>query len=165
MLGTGLRDNISTVPADVRFSNRPFGVKHFQTIHHCGVECRPRVRASLRNRHQGPSIMGFEDEAAQSLPRHCHQTKGRSKRTYELTSSIVSRGGLTVTSERPASWRMPSPKQMEKLAREAACRRDTDRPDDPAPCDSLPNELWDALNWQLARRLFTNQRWGGWWGG
>src|SRR5207253_11318683 len=24
--------------------------------------CRPRARASLRNRHQGPSIMGFEDE-------------------------------------------------------------------------------------------------------
>src|ERR1700688_506367 len=22
----------------VRFSNRPFGVKHFQTIHHCGVD-------------------------------------------------------------------------------------------------------------------------------
>src|SRR5450631_1527527 len=24
--------------ADVRFSNRPFGVKHFQTIHHCSVD-------------------------------------------------------------------------------------------------------------------------------
>ena len=23
---------------DVRFSNRPFGVKHFQTIHLCGVD-------------------------------------------------------------------------------------------------------------------------------
>src|ERR1019366_7813702 len=23
--------------ADVRFSNRPFGVKHFQTIHHCSI--------------------------------------------------------------------------------------------------------------------------------
>ena len=23
---------------DVRFSNRPFGVKHFQTIHPCGVD-------------------------------------------------------------------------------------------------------------------------------
>ncbi len=23
---------------DVRFSNRPFGVKHFQTIHRCGVD-------------------------------------------------------------------------------------------------------------------------------
>jgi hypothetical protein len=25
-------------PDDVRFSNRPFGVKHFQTIHQCGVD-------------------------------------------------------------------------------------------------------------------------------
>src|SRR5258707_5036922 len=23
---------------DIRFSNRPFGVKHFQTIHQCGVD-------------------------------------------------------------------------------------------------------------------------------
>ena len=26
------------VPTNVRFSNRPFGVKHFQTIHHCIVD-------------------------------------------------------------------------------------------------------------------------------
>jgi hypothetical protein len=52
--------------------------------------------------------------------------------------------GLTMTNERPACWRMPSPKQMEKLAREVARRRDIDRPD-PAPCDSLPDELWDAV--------------------
>src|SRR5476651_541947 len=26
------------MPANVRFSNRPFGVKHFQTVHHCGVD-------------------------------------------------------------------------------------------------------------------------------
>src|SRR3954447_15367776 len=31
---------IGTLPTsnDVRFSNRPFGVKHFQTIHHCSVD-------------------------------------------------------------------------------------------------------------------------------
>jgi hypothetical protein len=28
----------STAHAYVRFSNRPFGVKHFQTIHHCNVD-------------------------------------------------------------------------------------------------------------------------------
>jgi hypothetical protein len=27
-----------TLAVDVRFSNRPFGVKHFQTIHRCGVD-------------------------------------------------------------------------------------------------------------------------------
>ena len=36
--------------------------------------------------------MGFEDEVEQSLPRPCRQTNGRSKRTCELTSSIVPRG-------------------------------------------------------------------------
>jgi hypothetical protein len=40
----------------------------------------------------GPSIMGFEDEAEQSLGRPCHQSNGRTKQTCELTSSIVPRG-------------------------------------------------------------------------
>jgi hypothetical protein len=36
--------------------------------------------------------MGFEDEAEQSIGRPCRQTDGRSKQTYDLTSSIVPRG-------------------------------------------------------------------------
>jgi len=36
--------------------------------------------------------MGFEDEAERSLGRSCRQADGRSKRTYELISSIVPRG-------------------------------------------------------------------------
>src|ERR1700742_269342 len=36
--------------------------------------------------------MGFEDEAEQSLGRPCRQKNGRSKRTCELTPSIVPRG-------------------------------------------------------------------------
>src|ERR1700716_4599613 len=45
-------------------------------------------------------------------------------------------------SDRPASWRMPTPKQMEKLASEPA------RPvlrADPAPDAPLPDEYWEAL--------------------
>ena len=38
------------------------------------------------------SEMGFEDEAEQSFGRPCRQMNGRSKRTCELTSSIVPRG-------------------------------------------------------------------------
>jgi hypothetical protein len=53
--------------------------------------CRSRARASLRNRHLCPSIMGSENEAEQSFGRPCRQCNGRSKRTYELTSSIVPR--------------------------------------------------------------------------
>jgi hypothetical protein len=36
--------------------------------------------------------MGFENEVEQSMPRPCRHTNGRSKRTCELTSSIVPRG-------------------------------------------------------------------------
>ena len=39
---------------------------------------------------------------------------------------------------------MPSPKQMEKLAREAARQPDHEKPDS-APSDPLPDELWDAV--------------------
>jgi hypothetical protein len=77
---------------DVCFSNRPFEVKRLQTIHHLQCRCRSRARASLRNRHQGPFIMGFEDEVEQSFGRPDRQTNGRSKRTCDLTSSIVPRG-------------------------------------------------------------------------
>ena len=58
------------------------------------LQCRgrSRARASLRTRHQGPSIMGFEDEVEQSFGRPCRQCDCRFKRTYELTSSIVPRG-------------------------------------------------------------------------
>ena len=84
-------EGVSNFP-DVRFSNRPLRVKRFQTIHPLQCRCGSRARASLRNRRQGPSIMGFEDEAEQSLGRPCRQCDGRSKRTYDLTSSIVPRG-------------------------------------------------------------------------
>ena len=49
-----------------------------------------------------------------------------------------------MTNERPASWRMPSANQMEKLAREAARRRDIEKPD-PAPDDPSPGESWDVI--------------------
>jgi hypothetical protein len=38
---------------------------------------------------KGPSIMGFENEAEQSIGRPYRQTNGGSKRPNELTSSIV----------------------------------------------------------------------------
>jgi hypothetical protein len=39
---------------------------------------------------------------------------------------------------------MPSPKQMEKLAREAARQPDAEKPD-PALGEPLPEELWDSV--------------------
>src|SRR5450830_273035 len=37
-MGQTLPSHSAPVPTNVRFSNRPFGVKHFQTIHHCSID-------------------------------------------------------------------------------------------------------------------------------
>jgi hypothetical protein len=74
------------------FSNRAFRVKRFQTIRHYSVDVAHGLVLLFGIGSRGPSIMGFEDEAEQSFGRPCRQTNGRSKRTCELTSSIVPRG-------------------------------------------------------------------------
>jgi hypothetical protein len=57
----------STAAADGRFSNRPAGVKRFETIHRQGIGVTPGARASLRNRHISPSIMGSENEVEHTM--------------------------------------------------------------------------------------------------
>ncbi|MCA1396124.1 hypothetical protein [Bradyrhizobium sp. BRP56] len=44
--------------------------------------------------------------------------------------------------DRPASWRMPTPKQMEKLVAEAARRPS---PSPPAPDSQPPAEYWESV--------------------
>ncbi len=44
--------------------------------------------------------------------------------------------------DRPASWRMPTPKQMEKMANSPLR---TPGINDPAPDGSLPQEYWEAV--------------------
>src|SRR4030095_14194439 len=90
---------------DVRFSNRPFGVKRFQAIHHSSVDVAHGLALLFGLGTRGPSIMGFEDEVEQSFGRPCRQTNGRSKRTCELTSSIVPRG---TSFHRPVELECPS---------------------------------------------------------
>src|SRR5258707_5448841 len=51
---------------DVRFSNRPFRVKRFQTIHHYSVDVAHGLVLLFGIGTRGPSIMGFEDEVEQS---------------------------------------------------------------------------------------------------
>jgi hypothetical protein len=46
--------------------------------------------------------------------------------------------------DRPASWRMPTPKQMEKLAAQPE-RRPPPASPSPGPADDLPEEYWDAV--------------------
>lgn len=46
-------------------------------------------------------------------------------------------------SDRPASWRMPTPKQMEKLARSRG--RSVGQERQPGPQDEMPEEYWQAV--------------------
>src|SRR5262245_11162833 len=61
------------VSLNVRFSNRPFRVKRFQTIHHYSVDVAHGLALLFGIGTSGPSIMGFEDEVEQSLTRPCRQ--------------------------------------------------------------------------------------------
>jgi hypothetical protein len=47
--------------------------------------------------------------------------------------------------DRPASWRMPTPKQMEKLAAAAATRGNVPLVRTPGPGDEMPPEYWQAV--------------------
>ena len=62
------------------------------TIHHYSIDVAHGLVLLFGIGTRGPSVMGFEDEAEQSIGRPCRQTNGRSKSTCELTSSIVPRG-------------------------------------------------------------------------
>ena len=53
--------------SDVRFSNRPVWVKRFQAIHWCGFD----VAHGLALLFGIGTIMGFENEAEQSIGRPC----------------------------------------------------------------------------------------------
>src|SRR5471030_1098568 len=57
-----------------RFESSAFTINYYLSDYPpLQCRCRSQARASLRNRHQGPSSMGFEDEAEQSLGRPCRQ--------------------------------------------------------------------------------------------
>ena len=78
--------------SDVRFSNRPFGVKHFQTIRHCNVDV---ARGLVLLFGIGTGALPSWDSRTRrnNLYRGLAVSlNGRSKRTCELTSSIVPRG-------------------------------------------------------------------------
>jgi hypothetical protein len=47
--------------------------------------------------------------------------------------------------DRPASWRMPTPKQMEKLAKAAAVGGNALPMRTPGPGDAMPPEYWQAV--------------------
>ena len=83
--------SLSRSAADVRFSNRPAGVKRFQAIHGSdGNVARGLVLLYGLGTQAGPSW----DSKTRWNDLLGGLAVGRSKRTYELTSSIVPRGTL-----------------------------------------------------------------------
>ena len=79
------------VDRHVCFSNRPFGVKRFQTIHQCGVDVA-RGLVLLFGIGTGPFHHGVRGRGGTISWATLPSEDGRSKRTCELTSSIVPRG-------------------------------------------------------------------------
>src|SRR5579871_5970216 len=47
--------------------------------------------------------------------------------------------------DRPAGWRMPAPKQIEKLANAAAVRGNVPQVRTPGPGDEMPPEYWQVV--------------------
>jgi hypothetical protein len=74
-----------------------------------------------------------------------HQEPRFNLNGLDLCSHSVLIAGM---SNRPASWRMPTPKQMDKLAADAA-RREASAPNKPSetpgPADDMPQEYWDSV--------------------
>ena len=64
-------------PEHVGFSNRPFEVKHFQTIRHCNFDVAHGL-ALLFGVGTRALFMGFEDEVEQSFGRPCRLADSRS---------------------------------------------------------------------------------------
>ena len=81
----------AAVRGHVCFSNRPFGVKRFQTIHQCGVDVA-RGLVLLFGIGTGPFHHGVRGRGGTISWATLPSEDGRSKRTCELTSSIVPRG-------------------------------------------------------------------------
>ena len=85
-----IRDWVEPVasPAMSALSNWPFGVKHCQTIHPCNVDVAHGL-ALLFGIGPGPSSIGFEDEAEQSMRRPYRRTVGPSGHTnFKLAHEI-----------------------------------------------------------------------------
>ena len=85
--------NATLIPAfdHVRFSNRPVGVKRFQTIHRCSVDVAHGLMLLFGI---GTKALPLWDSKTgrNNLWAALPSDDGRSKRTYDLASSIVPRG-------------------------------------------------------------------------
>ena len=89
--GSGSEGDIRARSSNVRFSNRPVGVKRFQTIHDCGVDV---AHGLVLLSGLGTMALPSWDSKMRRNNLYRGLAVDRSKQTYELTSSIVPRGTL-----------------------------------------------------------------------
>src|SRR5437588_12880001 len=82
----GRRFNRPRISHYVCFSNRPVGVKRFQTIHDCGVDV---AHGLVLLSGLGTKALPSWDSKMRRNNLYRGLAVGRSKQTYELTSSIV----------------------------------------------------------------------------
>src|SRR6516164_6640071 len=94
MSAFGGKADIARTSSDVCFSNRPCGVKRFQTVHGGVNVTRGLVLLSGLGARALPSWES-EDKVEQSFERPFRRENDRSKQTCELTSSLVPRGTLS----------------------------------------------------------------------
>jgi hypothetical protein len=76
----------------VRFSNRPFGVKRFQTIRRCSVDVAHGLALLFGIGTKALPLWDSRMRWSNLCSGLAVRRNGRSKRTCELTSSIVPRG-------------------------------------------------------------------------
>ena len=79
-------------PLDVCFSNRPFRVKHFQTIRRCSVDVAHGLALLFGIGAKALPLWDSRMRWSNLCSGLAVRRNGRSKRTCELTSSIVPRG-------------------------------------------------------------------------
>ena len=79
-------------PLNVRFSNRPFRVKHFQTIRRCSVDVAHGLALLFGIGAKALPLWDSRMRWSNLCSGLAVRRNGRSKRTCELTSSIVPRG-------------------------------------------------------------------------
>ena len=85
---------------DVRFSNSAGWGQALSDYSRRRCRCRSRAPASLRNRHIGRSIMGFEDEVERSFRRPCRPQVQADSRTHLIHRPARERPGDRVMVKR-----------------------------------------------------------------
>src|SRR6201987_6334531 len=78
--------------SDVRFSNRPIGVKRFQAVQRCSVDVARGLALLYRLGTKAVPAWGSKTRWNNLSVDLAGGVTGRFKQTYELTSSIVPRG-------------------------------------------------------------------------